>query len=1004
MVPQWYRILLACIVAIGMLCPASAQHRAPHSEGAFAEAVQLYHTGHYPDAARALAAYREERPSRAAVPEALYLEAQAALESDRGRHTQRLLRQLQEAYPAHPRAQTAQLRLAQYYQEQGHPQKATRQLQMVAAAPNTPAAGARALYLLGRSAQQDGALDTALPYFQQVYTRYPDARLAPAALYAQGVVQVRQQRYEAATASLEQLGRTYPDSPFAQNLGTVLGDVYYRVGQYEQAATELQRRLPTLDGPEALRALFLLGESYRQLGRGDDAVVQYTQILERGPDSPYAVPARFGVAWHYAATDRPAQAADAFAKVRGTGGALARKATYYEAVNRARAGASKTALRLYQAYIDANADGKLVASARYEAGLLLYQQKQFAKAVQMLRPLTQSAAAFPRAARAHYWLGNAYLARDQLDSALKAYAKAIERDAAPPSAALEVRFQRAWALYQEGRYAKAGTQFRALIEDAPQSDRGREALFWGGDAAYQQAQYDRARTLLRRFLKTDPAPRLRVGAQYALAWTHFKQRRFAAAARHFRDVVQADDALPDADIPYRQDARLRLADCYFALKRYDDALTAYDRVRGTGTDYALYQAGKALYFSDRPAKALTRLQRFVERNPDSSFRSDALYRIGDIHFQQQRYPEARAAFQRLLEGAPDGARAPSAQYAIGDAYYNAGQMEDAVAAYRAVLETYPQSPVANEAASSLFFALSAAGQQDRGEAIIADIADAASSPGLADRLRYQRARAAYQRGASARALRLFRAFVRTTSSQALVPNAYYYLGLLYADLNQTDEAQNYLQQLTDQYPDSEYAPEAGVRLGEIRLDQGAYTDAVTAYRAAATNEATPPALRAQARYGQSRALLQLGRTQDAEALLSTIVEAESPGPLRAAAQLGLGRVREAQGRGAAALDLYRRVLRQSDGETGAEALFRLGRQLRLRDRPQAALRELQRMPALYAGYPEWQARALLEQARAHRDRGETGQAVKLYEEVQQRFAGTPFANTAAEEQQSLDAS
>jgi TolA-binding protein len=987
-----------------MLRPAPAQHRAPHPERAFAEAVQLYHTGQYPDAARALAAYRAERPWRAAAPEALYLEAQAALASDRERRTQRLLRRLQQTYPAHPRAQTAQLSLAQYYLEQGQAQRATRQLQEVAAAPSSPEAGARAEYLLGRSAQQEGALDTALSYFRQVYTRYPDARLAPAALYAQGVVQVRQQRYEAATASLERLGRTHPESPFAQNLGTVLGDVYYRVGRYEQAATELQRRLPTLDGPEALRALFLLGESYRQLGRGDDAAVQYSKILERAPNGPYAAPARFGMAWHYAATDRPSRAADAFAKVRGTGGPLAQKATYYEAVNRAQAGASETALRLYQAYVEANADGQLAARARYEAALLFYQQKQFAEAIEMLRPLTQSTADPTRIGRAYYWLGNAYLARDQRDAALDAYAEAVERDAAPPSVAVEGRFQRAWALYQEGRYAEAGAQFRALVEEAPQSDRGREALFWGGDAAYQQEQYDRARDLLRRFLETDPAPRLRAGAQYALAWTHFKQRRFAPAARRFRAVVQADGGLPDADIPYRQDARLRLADCYFALKRYEDALAAYDQVRGTGTDYALYQAGKALYFADRPAKALSRLQRFVERTPDSPFRPDALYRLGDIHFQQQRYSEARAAFQRLLKAAPDGERAPSAQYAIGDAYYNAGQMENAVSAYRAVLETYPQSTVANEAASSLFFALSAAGQQDRGEAIIADIADATSSQALTDRLRYQRARAAYQRGASSRALRLFRGFVRTASSPALVPNAYYYLGLLYADLDQTDEAQNYLQQLTEQYPDSEYAPEAGIRLGEIHLTRGAYAEAAAAYRAAATNEATPPALRAQARYGQSRALLQRGRTQDAEALLSTIVEAETEGPLRAAAQLGLGRVREAQGRGAAALDLYRRVLRQSDGETGAEALFRLGRQLRLRDRPQTALRELQRMPTLYAGYPEWQARALLEQARAHRDRGTTGQAVKLYEEVQQRFADTPFAETAEEEQQSLNGS
>jgi len=59
------------------------------------------------------------------------------------------------------------------------------------------------------------------------------------------------------------------------------------------------------------------------------------------------------------------------------------------------------------------------------------------------------------------------------------------------------------------------------------------------------------------------------------------------------------------------------------------------------------------------------------------------------------------------------------------------------------------------------------------------------------------------------------------------------------------------------------------------------------------------------------------------------------------------------------------------------------------------------MPSLFAGYPEWEARALLEQARAYRDLGETGQAIQLYDEVRESFSGTPFAKTAREEKQSL---
>ncbi|PSQ88036.1 MAG: hypothetical protein BRD42_00115 [Bacteroidetes bacterium QS_3_64_15] len=1003
MVPHWRQFLLVCaFLGIG-LSPAQAQREAPRPERAFASAVQLYEQQLYPDAAMALSTFRTAHASHAAVPQALYLEARAALAGGDDAQTRRLLDRLQQRYPSHPRAQAAKLGLAQYYLDQDNPQKATRQLQAIASAPSSPTEGARARYLLGRTEQERGNLDTALSHFRHVYTRYPDADLAPAALYARGVTQVRQERYDAATASFERLGDEYSDSPFAQNLGTLLAEVYYRVGQYENTVTELQRRLPNVSGTERTRALFLLGEAYRQLNRGEDAVTQYQQILDEVPNSSYATPARYGLAWQHYASGRHEAAADAFAKVRGTGGTLATRATYYEAVNRALLGAQDQALRLYRTYLQNGEDDRRTAEARYEVGLLLYQQEQYADAASTFQALTQSVLSGERLGNVYYWLGNALLARDELDRALDAYTQSQQLSgAASESVTLEVQFQKARTLYQNGRYGDAGPVFRSLAEDHPETDRGREALFWGADAFYQQEEYGRARTLFRRYLDTEPAPARRVGAQYALAWTHFKQRRFEPAARLFRQVAQAGSELSDTEIPYRQDAQLRLADCYFALKRYDDAIAAYGQVSGDGTDYALYQAGKALYFADRPADALDRLRRFAERASNSPLRPDALYRIGDIHFQRQDYEAARDAFRRLLKEHPEDERAPEAHYAIGDTYYNAGQMEQAVQAYRAVLETYPERSTASEAASSLFFALNAAGQQDRAEDLIASIDENAPGANLADRLRYHRARAAYQRGESKRALKLFQSFVRTASASSLVPDAYYYLGLLHADLEQFAEAKNYLQQLTDQYPESDNVAEANLRLGEIHLDQGNNQKAADAYRAAAKNEQTPDELRAQARYGQSTALLQLGRTADAEALLSQIVEAESRGPLQDAARLGLGRVREEQGRTDDALTLYRRVIESSESETGAEALYRLGRQLRTQGRTKAALRELERMPSLFVGYPEWEARALLEQARTYRDRGETGRAVQLYDQVEKRFSGTPFAKTAREEKQSLE--
>lgn len=999
MVPRWCLLLLLSI-AVGVATqPAVAQRSMPRPQQQFASGVQLYEQQLYPDAAEALSAFRTAHPSHLLAPQSLYLEARAALAENRSEDTRRLLSRLQREFPDHPRAQEARLGLAQYYLDEGALDQATSELEVIANDPQSPSEGARALYLLGRTAQQQNRHEAALSYFDRVRAEYPEASTAPAALYARGVTQVQMERFDAATASFEALGDEYPNSGFAENLGTVLGEVYYRLDRYEDAAAELQRRLPQLEGEERARALFLLGESYNQMQESEMAVSQYQNVLENHPESSYAPAARYGLAWHFLRAERYDEAASAFSQVRGTNSNLAAPATYYEAAARALDGSREDALQLYRTYLDMNPDGELAEEAQYERGLLLYQQERYDQAATAFEAVAQSGES-ERTGEAYYWLGNARLANQQMDRALEAYNEARERDAAPPSVLVEVRFQDAWNLYQNERYGEAASEFRALANEYPDTARGQEALLWAADARYQQENYARAGSLFQQYLQTDPEGPQRAGALYGLAWTRFKQRQFQPAARRFRAFLNTYDGV-DTDIPYRRDARMRLADSYFALKQYDEAIAAYERTGGSGSDYALYQAGKAHYFAGQTQEALERLNEFANSYPESPWQPDALYRIADLHFQQQQYEAAREAYRRLIDEHPNHQLAPEAQYAIGDSYYNAGEMDAAVEAYREVLESYPESEAASEAASSLFFALDAAGQQDRAPELIESIAENSTDPTLADRLQFQRARAAYQSGQSKRALRLFRDFVRTTSVESLVPSSYYHLGLLYADLDQDTEAQNYLRQLVEQYPNSDVFADGALRLGDIYADNEQYAEAAEAYQSAAEAEGEGDELLAQALYGQAMALLQLNQPDEAESLLQQLIEEGNQGPLLASARLGMARIREQQGRTEDALSLYRDVVESVDSETGAEALYRLGHLLREEDRYRQAIQELDRMPSLFAGYPEWEARALLEQARTYRSLGETGQATQLYDEVLDQFAGTPFAETAREERESI---
>ena len=991
------------LISLALAPVAWAQREAPEAEDAFAQAAALQSRALHGPAAAAFADFRQRYPEHPSAAQALYLEARSVLALGRQDAAIQLFDTLQREYPLHPKAESARLQLAQTFLERGETERGVQQLRSVLASAPDDATAARALYLLGDARQDDGALETALAYYQRVAEDYPDTDLAPAALYAAGVVQVKQDRFEAAASAFEALGQRFPDSEYAQTVGTALAEVYFQLGQYENAVREVDQRLPTLSTEERARALFLQAESQRQLARYADARSTYASLLDRHASSRYVRPAQYGLGWIRYRQGQYQEAARSFAAARGSStDALAESATYHAAVSHARAGRTDEAVARFREVANTWPDGSFAGPAQFEVGMQLYEAGSYRPAAAAFRKYLQTFDDDPdRRADAQYWLGSAYLALGELDRALDTYEQADAPDAVPDSALREVRYQQAWARYQAAEYDAAASAFRAIAEDAPTSERGIDGLFWAAESYFQVGSLGQAQDLFQQYLERRPQGSRAAAARYSLAWTHFKQENYRAAARAFEAFLQRSGQIA-SDVPYEQDARLRLADSYYALKRYDEAVSAYRQATsGPGADYALFQTGQALSVAGDPQGAIEAYQRLANRYPNSTWRPEALYRLGFVHLQQQNYDAARQAYRRVLDEHGTSSAAPQAQYGIGDAYYNEGRMERAAAAYRTVLETYPDAPLAEEAASSLFFALNAAGRSDRAEAVVDSFAAANPNADIVSVLRFRRAEAAYQTGDVQEAQRLFQRFLRRSSNEQLLPEAYYYLGIIFADRNRPDEASTYLQQLLDRYPESPRRAEAALRLGDIRLDEGDAQAALNAYRTAAETEGVGDDLRAQARYGQSVALLRLERLGEAEELLQRVLETNRGGPLLASARLGLARIREQQGETDEALRLYRTVVEQVRSETAAEALYRLGRLLLDQGQAQAAIRELDRTPALFGGYPEWIARSLLAQADAYQQLGQPGEASRLYDRVMEEHAGTRFAEQARERKSAL---
>lgn len=995
------RLALSFLLASVLLpLSAAAQRESAGPEVLFAEAHRLYADQLYEQAAEAFARFREENPDHPSAAESMYYEAVAALASGREERSVELLNRFQRRYPIHPLAYQARLALGKYFYETEDFERSIETFEQVLEDEPPAETSARALYWMAESALQLGRLDDALRYFQQAADDYRETDTAPGALYAMAYAQVEADRYEDAARSFEVLANRYPDSNIARNIGLALAEVYYELGQYQRVVDEIKRRLPNLSPEAAERGTFLLAESYNQLGDHENAIIEYRRFTEGNPTSPYHRRAIYGLAWNYYFQNSYEWAAEQFELVRrNADDDLAKRATYYEAVNRKLLRQGRLAATLLETFMERWPNHELADRALHELALTYYE----------LRMWDEANLAFDRLAREYpdsdvrgdavYMRGATQVALGDFDDALRSFNQAIELDAAPPELRAEVEFQKAWLLYRNGRFEESAPGFLELYRQDTQGHYAADALFWAAESHYQTNELGTAERLFEQYIGTYEGGKHVDAAHYALGWVYFRQGRYRQAADEFNRFLNAYRST-DQSVPYRTDALLRLADSYYALKRYPEAISAYARVAAEGESYAVYQMGQAYTNMGDAFQAITTFSELVSEYPDSEWRDEAEYQLAYLYFLNQDYGQAVQRYESLIRAQPNSPLAAKAQYSIGDALYNAGRLNEAVQAYRTVLERYPRSPFAPDAASSLYFALMNMNDEAQADRIIEEFARENPDSPVVDQLRFRRAEAKFQAGRRDEAYREFQQFARSSSNTSLTAEANYYMGVIEADRGREQQAEGHLRSVLEG-GDGGRAADAARRLGALYLASGRHDDALSVYRRLQSIAGNNPRLRADALYGQSMALLNLGQTREAESLLTDALQAAPDDPSAIPAMLGLARIHEQQGRADQAAQQYRQVVERSRDEVGAEALYRLGNLLLERGQPRIAIEELSRMPVLYAGNPEWEAQAFLIQARAYRRLGQAGEAARMYDRVIQDFADTSHARVAATEKESL---
>ncbi len=195
----------------------------------------------------------------------------------------KVFREFQEKHPDSPLLSNVHLSLARiHFREEDQDAGLEETRKAVETAVDAPSRKA-ALSLLINAYKQIGLWDGALNSAREYVRLFPNAQDAVNKKISIGNAMIRLNRYQEAIDYFKKLkfevsSREEPEIQF------YIGEAYYNSGQYQTAINEFMK-IPLLSQKTKLQweasALYFAGQSYEKLGRSQEAIRMYQQIVDR---------------------------------------------------------------------------------------------------------------------------------------------------------------------------------------------------------------------------------------------------------------------------------------------------------------------------------------------------------------------------------------------------------------------------------------------------------------------------------------------------------------------------------------------------------------------------------------------------------------------------------------------------------------------------------------------------------------------------------------------------
>jgi len=744
-----------------------------------------------------------------------------------------------------------------------------------------------------------------------------------------------------------------------------------------------------LDDEIYFDAKYYLGLSYQRIKEYSNAEKEFLSALDNAKSPERQRLIQYAIAWNYFQMKNYKEAFKYFEKLSNEGvDTIAVNSLFWAAESKRYDKQNGDALLIYDQFLKQYPNHQLASRVKYLMGIVFYDQANYQSSEEFIKQAKNSLDPDVRA-KAFLLSGELDLQNKNFVIAKTNFMTALNIQGLSQEVMLMAYLGLGISNYFLEKYREAANAFETIIKIQPAFERDKTSYYLG-QTYLELGEYAKALEQFKRISKKEKFYEEKALLGEAVA--RFNMKDFRRAVYLFQDYLTA---FPNSK--HFLFVKTRVADCYYAMKEYEEATKIYKEIYSNpaniSSDFANYQYAQALYRSGDKNSAIREFKNLQERFPKSKYVAESQYSIAWIYFQQGLYQKAIENYEELIKKYPNSPLVSMAYYSIGDAYFNLQDYNKAVENYNLVLEKYPNSPYAIDAVNGIMFSYQAMNKPNKAVEVIENFVAKNNKSELADQAFFKIGDLYYNLGNYKKAVEYYKKFIEKFSTSSLIPNAYYWLGKSYSNLGNIKDATESFKICYENYLNDEFAIASAIELGYIYKNKKDYKSAFEIYEKASQKFSKSPRL-AELLFEYGVALIENKKIETAYKIFTNVLYEYPESIFAEKSAVEIGIIELARRNYKTADDLFKSVFEKRSDDIGAKAQYYYGESLLEQGQIQDAISAFVRVGFVYSAYDEWVTRSLLKLGDAYLALGDKTKAREMYQGVLRRHRTGDFAAEA----------